>query len=126
MPNFFQIPLITSPQSFSIQLAGVPYNMRLIFCGANVGPVDLLGQEADTSTTFDENNVGGWILDISDQDNVPILCGVPLVTGIDLLYQYVYLNFGGALVVTTQGDPDVPPTLTSLGTSSVIYFVTFP
>jgi hypothetical protein len=58
---------------------------------------------------------GGWVLDINDTGGNPILCGIPLVTGADLLAQYAYLAFGGQLWVTTDGAPDAVPTYLNLG-----------
>jgi len=105
MPSFFEIPLTASPQTFSIPLAGVVYTMTLIF-----------------RQTPDGN--GGWVLDIADSANNPIVAGIPLVTGADLLGQYGYLNLGGKLLVTTDGDQFAPPTFDNLGSTSHLYFAT--
>jgi hypothetical protein len=99
----FEIPLAPQPQLFSIQLAGVTYNMRL--------------QWNDATT-------GGWVLDIFDENDVPMVCGMALVTGADLLEQYGYLGFGGALYVQSDFDVDAVPDFTNLGVNSHLYFVT--
>lgn len=126
MPTFYEIPTSSTPQSFSITLAGVVYNLRLIFCGASgPGGTDIVGQDVQ-GAQIDTNNIGGWILDISNADNTPIVCGIPLITGLELLYQYVYLNIGGAIVATTDGDPNLPPTFDNMGSASHLLFVTFP
>ena len=67
---------------------------------------------------------GGWILDIADGNNTPIVSGIPLVTGADLLAQYAYLGIGGSLYVSNPNDPGASPTFGSLGDTSSLYFVT--
>lgn len=103
MSNTVEVPLTSVPQTFSIQLGPTTYNMNLY---------------------WNNNAEGGWTLDIADNNNNPIVQGIPIVTGADLLAQYGYLNFGGQLVAYTDGDPLVPPTYTNLGTSSHLYFTT--
>lgn len=96
------LPLRPVPQRFVTQLAGVTYNLRTRWS---------VGSDC-------------WMLDISDQDNTPILGSIPLVTGADLLEQYGYLNFGGALYAfSTVGPPDVVPTLGDLGVTAFAIFV---
>ena len=101
--NVQEIPLTPEPQTFSVTLANVEYK-----CTVQWRAVDM----------------GGWVLDLADTDGNPILCGVPLVTGVDLLAQYAYLDFGGQLRVQTDNDPDVVPTFENLGVTSHLYFVT--
>lgn len=98
----YEIPLISMPQRFEISLAGVTYNLTLRWIDA--------GQF--------------WCLDINDQNDDPIVNGVPLVTGQDLLEQYESLGFGGQLQVTTDFDAGAPPTADNLGTQSHLFFVT--
>jgi hypothetical protein len=77
---------------------------------------------------YRDTNQGGWFLDIADVNNNPILCGVPLVVSTNLLLQYSYLNFGGALVVLSVGgynDADMP-LYYELGDTASLYFVTQP
>jgi hypothetical protein len=104
MPNFYAIPVQQStPQNFQILLGGVSYRLSLYY--QNVPQ-------------------GGWTLDIADVSDNPILQGLPLVTGANLLAQYGYLNFGGALWVQTYTDPDAVPTFENLGGDAVLYWVT--
>lgn len=98
----YEVPLIASPQKFAISLAGVPYNLTVHWCAPG----------------------GYWCLDIADVDSVNVLCGIPLVTGIDLLEQFAYLSFGGELRVETDFDLNAPPTSSNLGSQSHLYFVT--
>jgi len=98
----FEIPLISMPQRFEIALAGVTYNLTVRWIEH--------GQF--------------WSLDINDQDNVPIINGIPLITGEDLLSQYEYLDLGGQLFVSTDFDVGAPPTSSNLGSQSHLFFVT--
>ncbi len=98
-----EVPLIANPQRFSIQLNGVGYVFVVKW------------------NTADD---AGWILDIQDENNVPLVGGIPLVTGADLLAQYGYLGFTGQLQVQTDFDLDAVPTFDNLGDTSHLYFVT--
>lgn len=128
MSTVFQIPLVASPQTFTITLAGVTYTMTLMYhsaYGAVSGAPVGVDQDVPTST-IDTNDLDGWATDIADASNNPILCGIPLIPGIDLLYQYAYLGFGGSLVVSVDGNPDAVPDFVGLGTTGKLYFVTNP
>ena len=103
MATTYEIPLSATPQTFSILLAGVSYQLTVRYADAPMG---------------------GWLLDIADQNGDNILCAAPLVTGHDLLQQYAYLGIGGQWIVQTDADPDAVPTLTNLGVESHLYFVT--
>jgi hypothetical protein len=105
MATYSTIPLQAQPQSFTITLSGVTYTLTIQY--RNVA-------------------MGGWILDIADSNNNPIIQGIPLVTGANLLAQYAYLGFVGTLWVQTQSDPDAVPTFTNLGTDGQVYYVTNP
>lgn len=96
-----EIPLRSTPQRFAITLG--------------IG----------TILTFVWNKSAGcWVIDIDASGGVPILHGVPIVTGADLLEQFAYLGLGGALISQTDHDTDAVPTFTNLGTSGHLYFVT--
>jgi len=101
--SVFEVPLSPNPQQLTIQLAGVTYTLRVRWIASAEG---------------------GWCLDIGDSANNPILDGVMLVTGADLLAQYPHLNFGGKLGVQTDHDLSAPPTFGNLGLTSHLYFVT--
>lgn len=103
MAQLFEIPLSGTNQTLSIVLNGVVYVLRLIFCD-----------------TTDETAC--WILDINDQDSNPIVCGIPLVTGADMLEQYKYLNFGFILYCFTDGNLSANPTFSNLGTTAHLQF----
>jgi hypothetical protein len=93
-PTVFEIPLAAQPMTFTIPLGGVTYELTMVYRDATEG---------------------GWSLDIDDGYGNPILCGVPLVTGADLLAQYAYLGIGGQLWVRSDGEPDAVPTFANLG-----------
>ena len=94
------VPLSPVPQSFTISLAGVSYQLTVKWSSA---------QES------------GWYLDIQQAGNAaPVLMGLPLVTGCDLLEPYGYLNFNGSLVL----DSELPATTDSLGQVQQLVFVT--
>jgi hypothetical protein len=102
-PPTFEIPLqVGQPQVFAISLGQTPYQL-----------------------TFRYRNVtnGGWVLDIADTNGNAIISGIPLVTGTNLLAQYAYLDFGGALWVQTTSDPDAVPTFENLGGDALIWWV---
>lgn len=93
------IPLTPVPQSFGIALAGKEYRLLVRW--------------------FDAPGAG-WVLDILQPDNAtPVILGIPLVTGCDLLGQYGYMEFGGELWLSGE----YPPTPENLGSESLLLFV---
>jgi hypothetical protein len=64
----------------------------------------------------------GWVVDLLDDQDNPVVSGIPLVTGANLLEQYDYLNFGGQLIVQTDHDVDKIPTFENLGDECHLYF----
>ena len=64
---------------------------------------------------------GGWFMDIADEYGVPLVCGIPLVTGGDLLAQYAHLGIGGPLYVISDGWAAAVPTFGNLGSGSHLY-----
>lgn len=96
----YLIPLQNVPQQFVIDLGGTTYTM----------------------TNKWNDMAQSWYCDIADQDQNPIACGIPFITGADLLSGLQYLGFDGALIVYTNGMPSEVPTLDSLGGDSNLYF----
>ena len=97
----FEIPLRPTSQRLSVQLDGTTYILTVIW------------RDADQ---------GGWFMDMADSGSNPILNGIPLITGADLLKQYGYLGFGGKLFVQSDANPDDVPTYTDLGSTSHLYW----
>lgn len=108
--SVFRIPLLPTPQRFAITLVGVTYTL----CFQFRNPYSFDGSEGD------------WIMDIGDSMGNPMVCGIPLVTGADLLAQYAYLGFPGQLWIWTDGVRDAVPSYLGLGLSSHLFFVTVP
>lgn len=103
MSTVVEIPLTPSQATmFSIVLAGVTYRMRL---------------------TYDIAQDGCWILDIADANGELMIAGLPLVSGVNLFAQYAYMDFGGALICTTDRGAGEVPTFDGLGVTSHLYFV---
>lgn len=97
----YTIPLANEQQQLQISLGGTLY----------------------TLTVWWNDSAQCWTIDIGDISNNPIVTGIALVTGCDLLGQYGYLNFGGSLVCQSSFDPDTVPTYDSLGGTGQLYFV---
>lgn len=98
--QFNEIPLSPDNQQFRILLGNTTYTLRIIW-----------------------RDAAGWIMDVMDSGGNALLCGVPLLTCVNLLRQYPQLGIDGALVVATdKGAPD-EPTKTNLGTYSHLIFV---
>ncbi|WP_025138078.1 hypothetical protein [Achromobacter sp. DH1f] len=97
----YEIPLSADSQRFTITLTGVIYNLALTWRSGT-----------------------GWVLDIADANSAPLVSGIPLVTGIDLLGQFRHLGIGGRLVVLVEGDISAVPSYENLGTGGKLYFIT--
>ena len=100
----YEIKVSPQPQAFSVEFPnGLTYQLRLIY---EFTPDDC------------------WLLDISDASGNPILCGIPLITGADLLAQFSYLNFGCSLYCTTDGDTFAVPKFYNLGVNAHLWIST--
>jgi hypothetical protein len=98
----FEIPLQAgTPQTLNISLAGVTYGLTVVW----------------------NNNAQVWVIDIDDSNGNPLIQGIPLVTGADLLEQYEYVGIGGSLYAVTDFDIAAPPTFDNLGQQGHLYFV---
>lgn len=113
MTTYNEIPLSPTPQSFNIPL---PASQSV-----NTNSYRMVFQYRDSPV-----GMGGWFMDIFDANNNPLVCGVPLVTGADLLGQYAYLNFGAMVLVYSDGFPENPPTFSNLGVGSHVLWITEP
>lgn len=107
MSTVSEIPLFSAPQKLAIALGGIPYSLTVKWNDTVYG-----GGLAEPC----------WILDIADANEVPIITGIPLVTGADLLAQYKYLGIKGQLIVQTDNDSNAVPTASNLGTEGHLYF----
>ena len=73
--------------------------------------IALGGKEYRLTVRWFDAPEGGWLLDLATVEDEPVIAGIPLVAGCDLLEQYGYLGTGGKLAVSG----DVPPTWTTWG-----------
>lgn len=105
MAIYYKISLqVGTPQTFQIVLGTLTYQLTFIY----------------------RNDPGGfncWSLDIADISGNPIVQGIAVVTGADLLAQYRHLGFTGSLVVITTSNPDAIPTFDNLGSDANVYWV---
>lgn len=97
----YEIPLTAEAQKFTITLGGTDRQLRVYW------------------NKWSEN----WCLDINQTDGTPILQGLPIITGADLLGQHRHLELGGSIVAQTDFDLDAVPTFTNLGTLGRLYFI---
>lgn len=96
----FLVPFVpATPQSPQISINGVTYTMKVRWCA----PANC------------------WMLDLSDVSGNPILQGIPLITGTDLLSQFAYLGLNFSLLVQINNDPAAVPTFASLGLTGNLY-----
>lgn len=93
------IPLLPQSQTLTITLNGVLYNLNVFWRGTN------------------------YVLDIMDSNNNPIVLGIDVVTGCDLLGQLKHLNIPGYWVVLSQPDTSTIPQYGDLGITSFIYIL---
>ena len=101
--NVYEIPLQPTNQNLKVSILGITYIIRTYYC---------------------DIQYGGWVLDISDNLGNPILQGVPLITGNNLLDQYGYLGLGFGLAVVSDGDAMAVPVFNDLGVNGHLYVVT--
>lgn len=99
--NAYEVPFEPNPQSFAITMGGVPYKLSTIW---------------NTSSL-------SWTLDIADANGTPIVRGIPIVTGCDLLGQFGYLGFKGKLFVQNMAAPSVDAAYSELGSNVQVFFV---
>jgi len=95
-------PLLPQAQEMQIQLGAVEYTVRF-------------GWGATTD--------GGWFIDLSDVDGNPILMGLPLTAGENVLQQFDYLGIPGEIRVQTDGNVLVEPTYANLGSNGQVLFI---
>ena len=103
MTTFYEIPLHSDAQVITTTFPnGNTYQLRL---------------------NYQFNNDDCWLLDISDSSGNPIVQGIPLLSGVDLLGQYAYLGFGVQMFCGTDGDfsGSVSPKWWNLGSTAHLW-----
>lgn len=98
--SVYQIPLYPGAQQFLVTLDNKTLQIRLIW------------REAE---------VGGWFIDFYDVDGSPILCGIPLRCGHNLLGQYEYLGLG-KMQAMINNDDSRDPTYDDMGYNLELYW----
>jgi hypothetical protein len=119
---YYTIPLKPEPQSFGITLAGKEYRLTVRWFDApeQADPAGPRSGASGDSLPAQQDISGTWTLDIEEPEKAaPIVMGIPLVTGCDLLEQYSYLEFSGELWV----EGELPPTLENLGSEVELVFI---
>jgi hypothetical protein len=102
--DVYEIPLKPAPERFGVSLPGLSLTFRI---------------------TWRNRGGAGWVLDLETEDGVPLVSGLPLVTGTDLLAQHKHLGIpGGLFVVSSGAHADDEPTFTGLGTDQRLYYAT--
>ena len=99
----FEIPLTPATnQRFSISLTGTTYGMTVKWSPPS----------------------SCWVIDIADINGEPLISGIPMITGIDLLQQYEYVGIAASLVVQTDFAPDQVPGFDDLGKTGHLFVET--
>ncbi len=100
----YEIPLAGMPETFAIPLNGTTYRLTVQYRDAELG---------------------GWFLDIADATGSPIVSGIALVTGANLLDQYCQETIAGgaALYVINVAGGDDAPAFGNLGTDTRLVMV---
>lgn len=92
----YEIPLNNGNQKFNIRLGGVQYKFQLIY------------------------RVKSWYLDIFDTAETPLIAGLPLVMGDNLLIQHQHIIKGSLYVLNTNEDEN--QSFSDLGTLIKLYW----
>lgn len=98
--NWLEIPTKPFSQRLTIPFNGIEYILTLYYIDCTCG---------------------GWIMDIEDANGNDLVCGLSLVTGVNLLEQFDYLDFGVVLITSTDGSFLDVPTYDNLGTVSHLW-----
>jgi hypothetical protein len=102
--TFAELPLTTvGPSLFGCSIKGRDFRFRFAYANTEGG---------------------GWYVDIGDGESVPLICGQPLTTGLNLLGQFGYLELGFGLYVSVDGKGDEAPTYEDMGRGLHVKVVT--
>lgn len=101
----FSVPLRSGTQQFVVSLGTISVMMRLIWRSASGG---------------------GWFIDIYESDGLtPILCGLPVRCGQNMLSQYQYLGLG-RMVALIDGQAERDPSYDDMGSNLQLYWTPWP
>lgn len=100
MSMTYEVPLSRGSQSFTLELEKT-YQFVIVWREGVEG--------------------GGWFLDVSDDAGSPLVLGLPLVVGTNLLDQFSYLELG-ELWVELDGREDRALVYDDVGTTARLYW----
>lgn len=103
MATTYEFPLRPEMQMIQVVLGDTEYRVRFGWCASPDG---------------------GWFIDIADVNGAPIIQGLALTAGENVLQQFDYLGIAGEIRVQTDGDDLTEPTYANLGSSGKVLFVT--
>lgn len=93
--SLYEIPLSAKNQKFKIRLNGTTYQFKFVFRKR-------------------------WYLDLADPSNQPLINGLPLVHGINLLEQYQHVIRGALIMLNSHEDES--QSLNDLGSKIKLYW----
>jgi hypothetical protein len=96
----YEVPLSPVPQKITIRLNNNNYKLTVVWNFASEC----------------------WVLNIDTSLDVPVIHGIPLVLGTNLLGQFEYLGIGGILRVQMDNADGLPPSFSNLGIDGHLYF----
>ena len=98
-----EFPLSPEAQRMQITLGTIEYTIRFYWCASSTP---------------------GWTIDVYDLGGDPMVLGLSLTAGEDVLQQLGYLGFEGEIRVATDDDQLVEPTYANLGINGRVFFIT--
>lgn len=99
----FPLRADVGPQKMSITLGTVEYKIRFYY--ANVPD-------------------GGWFMDVRDLSDDPLVLGLALTAGENVVQQFDYLGFEGGIGVCVDFDYTLEPTYDNFGKNGKVQFIT--
>jgi hypothetical protein len=75
------------------------------------------------ATQYREADEAGWVLDILNANENPLIMGIALVSGLDLMWQYHHMALDFSLVMSCRENRGTP-TYESLGSQDELLLVT--
>lgn len=100
------------------------YEFPLLPAQAQEMQITLATQEYTVRFYWIDSPEGGWIIDIYDLTFEPLVRGLALTAGENVLQQFDYLGFPGAITVQVDEDPLLEPTFAGLGVTGRVMFTT--
>lgn len=104
MATVQEFPLIpASAQEMTITLGNKEYTIRFAWC---------------------DSPEGGWFMDLYDLQLNPMIRGIPLTAGENVLQQFDYLEMPGEIRVQVDENPLLEPSFENFGIAGKVVFVT--